>query len=231
MADNETPPPSSNQQCSDTTTTVTTGTSTEMTSNSSKINSLLSPEAEVSTDFVDDQSLPPQIGMMGHLIENNSLAHQLHMRIMKSKASILNGDRPSGAAGGLCFVNNTYVCSSSPPFQMTVSTQTGQESPDTVFTTEKISVDKHCYECKVRYRDPKPQDLVMYLHAWKYKVSDDDGGDESSSSVLLVTTTCCTCCVLVYLEGYLSLLVSWDRMGCVKGCAPSQSRGYPELKA
>uniref|UniRef100_A0A1B0CR04 Pseudouridylate synthase RPUSD2 n=1 Tax=Lutzomyia longipalpis TaxID=7200 RepID=A0A1B0CR04_LUTLO len=32
-------------------------------------------------------------------------------------------------------------------------------------------VDKHCYECKVRYRDPKPQDLVMYLHAWKYKVT------------------------------------------------------------
>lgn len=33
-----------------------------------------------------------------------------------------------------------------------------------------MTVDKHCYECKVRYRDPKPQDLVMYLHAWKYQV-------------------------------------------------------------
>lgn len=53
---------------------------------------------------------------------------------------------------------------------MTVSTQTGQECPDMMFTTDKMSVDKHCYECKVRYRDPKPQDLVMYLHAWKYKV-------------------------------------------------------------
>ena len=30
--------------------------------------------------------------------------------------------------------------------------------------------DPHCYECKVRYRDPKPKDLVMYLHAWRYKV-------------------------------------------------------------
>ena len=30
--------------------------------------------------------------------------------------------------------------------------------------------DPNCYECKVRYRDPKPKDLVMYLHAWVYKV-------------------------------------------------------------
>lgn len=36
-----------------------------------------------------------------------------------------------------------------------------------------MTTDKHCYECKVRYKDPKPQDLVMYLHAWKYKVSFD----------------------------------------------------------
>lgn len=54
---------------------------------------------------------------------------------------------------------------------MTVSTQTGHESPDMAFSGDKMTVDKHCYECKVRYRDPKPQDLVMYLHAWKYKVS------------------------------------------------------------
>ena len=30
--------------------------------------------------------------------------------------------------------------------------------------------DPNCYECKVRYRDPKSKDLVMYLHAWRYKV-------------------------------------------------------------
>ena len=30
--------------------------------------------------------------------------------------------------------------------------------------------DPNCYECKVRYRDPKAKDLVMYLHAWRYKV-------------------------------------------------------------
>lgn len=38
-----------------------------------------------------------------------------------------------------------------------------------------MTTDKHCYECKVRYRDPKPQDLVMYLHAWKYQVRKING--------------------------------------------------------
>ncbi|ETN62824.1 hypothetical protein AND_005477 [Anopheles darlingi] len=52
---------------------------------------------------------------------------------------------------------------------VTVATQTGHESPDLAFNPDKMTSDKHCYECKVRYRDPKPQDLVMYLHAWKYK--------------------------------------------------------------
>ncbi|KAM7353965.1 pseudouridylate synthase RPUSD2-like isoform 2-T4 [Cochliomyia hominivorax] len=53
--------------------------------------------------------------------------------------------------------------------KVTVATQTGHESPDMAFNPEKMTSDKHCYECKVRYRDPKPKDLVMYLHAWKYK--------------------------------------------------------------
>lgn len=52
-----------------------------------------------------------------------------------------------------------------------MATQTGHESPDLAFNPDKMTTDKHCYECKVRYRDPKPQDLVMYLHAWKYRVS------------------------------------------------------------
>ena len=54
--------------------------------------------------------------------------------------------------------------------KVTVATQTGHEAPDLTFNPEKMTTDKHCYECKVRYRDPKPRDLVMYLHAWKYKV-------------------------------------------------------------
>ncbi|EDW13345.2 uncharacterized protein Dmoj_GI20532 [Drosophila mojavensis] len=40
---------------------------------------------------------------------------------------------------------------------------------DQAVASDKVVIDKHCYECKVHYRDPKPKDLVMYLHAWKYK--------------------------------------------------------------
>ncbi|KAK6623538.1 hypothetical protein RUM43_009390 [Polyplax serrata] len=53
--------------------------------------------------------------------------------------------------------------------KVTVATQTGHEAPDLTFQSEKMTTDPHCYECKVRYRDPKPKDLVMYLHAWKYR--------------------------------------------------------------
>jgi len=40
------------------------------------------------------------------------------------------------------------------------------------YMSEKMTWDPHCYECKVRYRDPKAKDLVMYLHAWRYKGPD-----------------------------------------------------------
>ena len=38
------------------------------------------------------------------------------------------------------------------------------------YVPDKMTWDPNCYECKVRYRDPKAKDLVMYLHAWRYKV-------------------------------------------------------------
>ncbi|XP_066903117.1 pseudouridylate synthase RPUSD2 isoform X1 [Halyomorpha halys] len=53
--------------------------------------------------------------------------------------------------------------------KVTVATQTGHDAPDLAFQPEKMTTDPHCYECKVRYRDPKPKDLIMYLHAWKYQ--------------------------------------------------------------
>ncbi|XP_075213779.1 rluA pseudouridine synthase 2 [Lycorma delicatula] len=53
--------------------------------------------------------------------------------------------------------------------KVTVATQTGHEAPDLSFNPDKMTYDPHCYECKVKYRDPKPRDLVMYLHAWKYR--------------------------------------------------------------
>eukprot|EP00093_Oithona_nana_P013245 13245.XXX_674057_672063_1 [CDS] Oithona nana genome sequencing. len=39
------------------------------------------------------------------------------------------------------------------------------------FDPTKLSIDPHCFECKVKYRDPKPNDLVMFLHAWTYSGS------------------------------------------------------------
>lgn len=67
-----------------------------------------------------------------------------------------------------------YVCKLSDS-QVTVATQTGHDCADFLFNPDKMTTDRHCYECKVRYRDPKPQDLVMYLHAWKYQVSQING--------------------------------------------------------
>ncbi|XP_041978777.1 RNA pseudouridylate synthase domain-containing protein 2-like isoform X1 [Aricia agestis] len=45
----------------------------------------------------------------------------------------------------------------------------GQSPAANIAGVEAITPDPHCYECRVRYRDPRPRDLVMYLHAWKYK--------------------------------------------------------------
>ncbi|XP_063358897.1 pseudouridylate synthase RPUSD2-like isoform X3 [Cydia amplana] len=59
--------------------------------------------------------------------------------------------------------------------KVTVATQTGCAATATSSvssassSTDALSTDPHCYECRVRYRDPRPRDLVMYLHAWKYK--------------------------------------------------------------
>ena len=46
-----------------------------------------------------------------------------------------------------------------------------QKNKEYRYVPEKMTWDPNCYECKVRYRDPKAKDLVMYLHAWRYKVS------------------------------------------------------------
>ncbi|XP_050528832.1 pseudouridylate synthase RPUSD2-like [Daktulosphaira vitifoliae] len=51
---------------------------------------------------------------------------------------------------------------------LNASTQTEQDVLDKEYDSEKITYDPHCYECRVKFRDPKPKDLVMYLHAWKY---------------------------------------------------------------
>ncbi|XP_017042842.1 RNA pseudouridylate synthase domain-containing protein 2 isoform X3 [Drosophila ficusphila] len=49
------------------------------------------------------------------------------------------------------------------------ATQTCYEEPDRCFDLKKTTSDPNCSECKVNYRDPGTKDLIMYLHAWKYK--------------------------------------------------------------
>ncbi|KAK7081979.1 RNA pseudouridylate synthase domain containing protein 2 [Halocaridina rubra] len=67
---------------------------------------------------------------------------------------------------------NITVCNSglvpSDNCAVAASTQTSDGVRDYNYQARFMTVDEHCYECKVRYRDPKPKDLVMYLHALKY---------------------------------------------------------------
>ncbi|XP_043656973.1 RNA pseudouridylate synthase domain-containing protein 2 isoform X1 [Drosophila teissieri] len=49
------------------------------------------------------------------------------------------------------------------------ATQTCYEEPDRSFDPQKATSDPQCSECKINYRDPGPKDLIMYLHAWKYR--------------------------------------------------------------
>jgi len=53
-----------------------------------------------------------------------------------------------------------------------MSTQTGVDIPDAAFVKSKLTVDPYCQECKIQYKDPKPKDLIMYLHAFKYSGPD-----------------------------------------------------------
>ncbi|XP_034234906.1 RNA pseudouridylate synthase domain-containing protein 2-like [Thrips palmi] len=55
------------------------------------------------------------------------------------------------------------------PSCKSISTQTNYEEPDPYFQKEKLTKEATCSECKLNYRDPKPMDLIMYLHAHRYE--------------------------------------------------------------
>ena len=40
-----------------------------------------------------------------------------------------------------------------------------------VYDPSKMTFDPSCTYCGIRFRDPEPHELIMYLHAHKYKVS------------------------------------------------------------
>lgn len=62
----------------------------------------------------------------------------------------------------------SYSSISTPISSNDKSSQTMYESPDTTLDPSKITSDENCLECKMKYKDPNPEQLVMYLHALKY---------------------------------------------------------------
>lgn len=66
-------------------------------------------------------------------------------------------------------IRNEGVSSISMPTSLNdKSSQTAYEVPDTTFDPTKLTSDENCLECKTKYKDPNPEQLVMYLHALKY---------------------------------------------------------------
>ncbi|KRG03703.1 RNA pseudouridylate synthase domain-containing protein 2 isoform X1 [Drosophila mojavensis] len=65
--------------------------------------------------------------------------------------------------------DNQTLIKSTRDSKVTIWTQTSHEPADMHFDASKVTKDPHCIECTMNYRDPNPEDLVMYLHAWKYK--------------------------------------------------------------
>ena len=53
---------------------------------------------------------------------------------------------------------------------ITASTKFSEDEEDDPDDSDGNKGDPNCYECKVKYRDPSPKDLIMYLHALKYQV-------------------------------------------------------------
>ncbi len=51
------------------------------------------------------------------------------------------------------------------------ATSTASRPENSTFDPAKLTYDEECCECKTSYVDPKPENLVMFLHAYKYKVS------------------------------------------------------------
>ena len=108
---------------------------------------------------------------------------------------------------------------------MTIATQTGIEEADKGFDIAKLSVDPHCYECKVKYRDPRPKDLVMFLHAWTYSVrhtfvitlSNVSSVSKVSKSVISAMSVLSVLSVLsvVSAMSVLSSLTYWVRLAFV----------------
>ncbi|XP_046641572.1 RNA pseudouridylate synthase domain-containing protein 2-like [Daphnia pulicaria] len=66
--------------------------------------------------------------------------------------------------------------------------KTNDDSAVDSYNSDKVTFDEHCFECKTRFRDPKPKDLMMFLHAWRYKEKVNDSVHSSDSGELKLTS-------------------------------------------
>jgi len=64
---------------------------------------------------------------------------------------------------------STKDCDGETSAEKPASKETDEPADSSSYNGAKLTHDEHCYECKVRFRDPKPKDLMMFLHAWRYK--------------------------------------------------------------
>jgi hypothetical protein len=71
------------------------------------------------------------------------------------------GDMPDSDAGKTDLADNTEESTSSSrsPYELTE-----------VKESTSSSLDQFCRECSLKFKDPQPDQLVMYLHAYSYKV-------------------------------------------------------------
>lgn len=67
-----------------------------------------------------------------------------------------------------CIDSDQLVKVEEPPCK-SIATQTNYDEPDSQFQKDKLTKEATCSECKLKYRDPNPMDLIMYLHAHRYE--------------------------------------------------------------
>ncbi|XP_068203332.1 pseudouridylate synthase RPUSD2-like isoform X2 [Palaemon carinicauda] len=105
-------------------------------------------------------SPPALIASTGYSSMKPISAHAPEIQSSMIGTEMLAPKTLNGCNSGLVGNDSTNVVSA--------GTQTSEGAKDYNYQARLMTVDEHCYECKVRYRDPKPKDLVMYLHALKY---------------------------------------------------------------
>jgi hypothetical protein len=59
-------------------------------------------------------------------------------------------------------------------YSLNKSADTKEETTKSIlrpgFDSKLLQIDDECFECKQTFRDPERSDLIMYLHAYSYKV-------------------------------------------------------------